>query len=47
MLGAEVPRKVHKEEGMDSMREIEDRSQGKRNTIVVTKPHTRLAVPFI
>ena len=46
-LGAEVPRKVHKEEGMDSMRVVEGRSQGKCNTIGVAKGHTKLVVPFI
>ena len=47
LLGAKVLRRVHKEEGMDSMRELEGRSQGKGNTIVGAKLHTRLVVPFI
>ena len=32
---------------MDNMREVEGRSQGKGNTTVVTKRHTRLVVPFL
>ena len=47
MLKDDVLRKVHKEEGMDNMREVEGRSQGKGNTTVVTKRHTRLVVPFL
>ena len=47
MLKDDVLRKVHKEEGMDNMREVEGRSPGKGNTTVVTKRHTRLVVPFL
>ena len=47
LLKDDAPRKVHKEGGMDNMREVEGRSQGKGNTTVVTKRHTRLVVPFL
>ena len=47
MLEAEIPGKAHKEGDMDNMRWVEGRNQGKGNTTVVEKHHTRLVVPFL